>query len=348
MKTVLHYQNIDDVPSGSIAASVFKGGKLPAASPDDLDKIRQLEEEFPELKALPDNKSKRDFIVSKHSQLMRKFAKDERELLEKRERIGFLRREAEKIDEVLNWADAGPKIEKPEGTSFRNLRKAVAEGRTVYFDKDLYAETPALEFEKEVFRHAEIMVIEHDWASALDGANIEDAAIRLPFDVCAFDFKFSGRRVIALATQLDTEIAFTPAIQVGDIWALFGFVVPASGYMKFKNDRGMVDLIDAIGAQVRAACIALDAEVAKTETTREPYSGSPGKNAYQQSRPYHVVSLARRAARPLEPSSASTGRRKRLHFRRGHWRHFEDHKTWIKWMLVGDPDLGFVEKEYRL
>jgi hypothetical protein len=30
------------------------------------------------------------------------------------------------------------------------------------------------------------------------------------------------------------------------------------------------------------------------------------------------------------------------------WRHFVSHKTWIKWTLVGDPDLGFIDKEYRL
>lgn len=38
----------------------------------------------------------------------------------------------------------------------------------------------------------------------------------------------------------------------------------------------------------------------------------------------------------------------RMHFRRGHWRHYQEHRTWIKWMLVGDPDLGIIEKHYRL
>ena len=28
--------------------------------------------------------------------------------------------------------------------------------------------------------------------------------------------------------------------------------------------------------------------------------------------------------------------------------HGDRWRTWIKWMLVGDPDLGFVDKEYRL
>jgi len=31
-----------------------------------------------------------------------------------------------------------------------------------------------------------------------------------------------------------------------------------------------------------------------------------------------------------------------------HWRHFENHKTWIKWHLRGDPCLGFIDKHYRL
>lgn len=36
------------------------------------------------------------------------------------------------------------------------------------------------------------------------------------------------------------------------------------------------------------------------------------------------------------------------HIDRAIWRRFETHKTWIKWTLVGDPDLGFIEKHYRL
>jgi hypothetical protein len=43
----------------------------------------------------------------------------------------------------------------------------------------------------------------------------------------------------------------------------------------------------------------------------------------------------------------------RLHWRRGHWRvlhrfsEFED-RVWVRRCLVGDPDRGFVEKDYRL
>jgi hypothetical protein len=51
--------------------------------------------------------------------------------------------------------------------------------------------------------------------------------------------------------------------------------------------------------------------------------------------------MRRRSARPPGAN------RKRLHLRRGHWRHFATYRTWIKWMMVGNPDLGFVDKEYR-
>lgn len=61
-----------------------------------------------------------------------------------------------------------------------------------------------------------------------------------------------------------------------------------------------------------------------------------------------IVDLARRhrIANPAEPSG--NGSRKRLHFRRGHWRHYESMKTWIRWCLAGDPDLGFIDKHYTL
>lgn len=67
---------------------------------------------------------------------------------------------------------------------------------------------------------------------------------------------------------------------------------------------------------------------------------------------YHVVSLAARkryAARLPEPGDQDVERRHvRLHFVRGHWRHYENHKVFIKWHMRGDPDLGFIDKEYRL
>jgi hypothetical protein len=61
-----------------------------------------------------------------------------------------------------------------------------------------------------------------------------------------------------------------------------------------------------------------------------------------------MIDLAKRH-RVAHVGGASSGRhKKRLHFCRGHWRHYEKSKTWIRWCLKGDPDLGFVDAEYKL
>lgn len=349
--SVLHYHKPS--PEVGFATSFLKAAALPEVSPFDLEHFHSLEEKFPELKALPDIRSKIAFIQRRRNEIMRELNRDEKGTHAKLGKLQTLRAHHDRIEGMEKWADAGLQIEKPDGPSFRILRKAVASGNTIYFDRDLYAETPSHELEKEVFRFAEIMVVEHDWASAFKDASLDDATVKLPYDVCAFEFKFSGRAVVALATQLETDIMFTPAIQCGDYWALFGSVFSIGcgkpSVKTWVKVAGIDCLMEACASQIRAACIALDADVARSEAVREPYVGGHGRNTHLPPRPYHIVSLSRRSARALpSTSSTETGRRVRLHFRRGHWRHFEDHKTWIKWMLVGDPDLGFVEKHYRL
>lgn len=62
---------------------------------------------------------------------------------------------------------------------------------------------------------------------------------------------------------------------------------------------------------------------------------------------YRVVRLNRKPRTQSLPATALHAP-KRLHFRRGHWRHYEGFKTWVRWCLVGNPDLGFIDKEYRI
>ncbi len=346
-KTILHFDNT--IPAASVTAVRIGSATLGARSRlsfEEIDGLLSLEDRYPEMKALKDIQSKREFVMGKRDEMRRELDGIEGELKTKCGKQDYLRAGLTIFKEIDEWVETELQIERPDGVSFRALRRAVADGRTVYLDRDPGAETPAREFEKEVSRFAEIVLIEHDWAGAMQGADVADAVVKLPYDVCAFEFKFSGRAVIALATQFETDIAFSPAIECGDHWLLTGFVTPASGYSDDKN--AWLNLFNVLGSQIRAACIALDAEVAKSEAMREPYIGSHGKNVYHEPKPYHIISLAKPSARPLAAPGQETGRRVRLHFRRGHWRHFESHKTWIKWMLVGDPDLGFVEKHYRL
>jgi hypothetical protein len=108
----------------------------------------------------------------------------------------------------------------------------------------------------------------------------------------------------------------------------------------------------AVFQQIKACCIALDAEVAVTEPMRAPYKLNQARE--KRGRPklfdYNVVKLGSRtrSARFENEDPDREKIRKRLHFRRGHWRHYESHKTWIRWTLVGDPDLGFIDKHYTL
>lgn len=58
-----------------------------------------------------------------------------------------------------------------------------------------------------------------------------------------------------------------------------------------------------------------------------------------------VVPAMLRAAAALGGTHASP----RLHERRGHWRKLESgRQVWVRDCLVGDPDLGVVEKDYKV
>jgi len=123
-------------------------------------------------------------------------------------------------------------------------------------------------------------------------------------------------------------------------------------------DHGFDDL-SALHAlvyrQIRAACILLEAKVAETKPLRDMgYKRNVPPSNSDVPLPklgYSIVELADRhrvERLPLGLIIPSTRRRPRLHFRCAHWRHFANHRTRIPWTLAGNPDLGFVEKEYRL
>lgn len=63
-----------------------------------------------------------------------------------------------------------------------------------------------------------------------------------------------------------------------------------------------------------------------------------------------TLGLPKRAYEHGETGESQTGRK--MHYRRGHWRHFSKRtregktRTWIKPMMVGDPSLGIIHKDY--
>ncbi len=319
----------------------WKAGSL---SFEDFEHYQAILEKYPHVKAM-DNDARYKFFVEKRTEIQREISQLNRREID----LKLITHKKEILEVLIDWS-LNLKIERPDGVSFRKMRKAFAEDRTIYLDKSLCGITPKLDFEKEIFRFAEILLIEHDWASAFKDTDLADSVVKLPYDVCAFEFKFSDRPVIVLATQFGTDIAFTPMVLINDSWVVTEMTARIGDV--FEEDRSpdgaLIRLFNEVSLQIHAACISLDAEVAKAEVVREPHTGGHGRNAHQPLKPYHVVSLARRGPRPLATVGTETGRRVRLHFRRGHWRHFEAHKTWIKWQLVGSPDLGFIDKHYKL
>lgn len=201
-----------------------------------------------------------------------------------------------------------------------------------------------LEHEYADWKEVKTFVVKHDWCAAFGESlgTIADTELYLPYPNVAFEFKISNRVIIALV-QTKTDNSHH--------WMYFAET--SNGVWLAIEDlpKQTSPLFDVVRAQVKAICVMLDSKVAETQVVRQPTALNE-KRAKTGKLPlydYHIVDLSRRhrAARPLG-SGAPTGRHVRCHFRRGHWRHFEKHRTWINWMLVGDPDLGFVEKEYKL
>lgn len=201
-------------------------------------------------------------------------------------------------------------------------------------------------------RHAQILLIEHDWAGAMAKADL-DADFQLPYDVTVFEMVMGERHLIAQVDLFQGSPKICLFVSSNDGWLRTQVAWWRNGRWesgpegRHQDVAEFEEIVLYVGAQVRACCIALDAEVATATAVRAPHRSNSARDATVR-KPYHVVSLARRERAVRLSDPGATGRHPRLHFRRGHWRHFENHKTWIKWMLVGDPDLGFVDKHYKL
>lgn len=194
----------------------------------------------------------------------------------------------------------------------------------------------------------QIFIVQHDWASAFSGAtDFADGEFRLPFEVCCFEFMISGRHAIVLVHETE-ECPVWGAIFIAGHGHWIGMPI---GDLSAPADGGeeLQPFYDMVHFNVKAICVALDSEIAYKDVTRAPVKLNESLRRKNEPpiRDFYTVNLARRSH--VKPASGGhdTGTKKRLHFRRGHWRRYPTHKTWIRWTLVGDPDLGFIDKQYR-
>lgn len=307
----------------------------------------------------------------------RKIEHMKKDSAEERERIA---RYGAALDDLTAWLNLPLELQRLDHSAFHQLRRAP-------YDGDLFASAqPVLELIDPAVMEAlwgdcEVFVVEHDWARAFERATGLDAgAVTLPHDVCAFEMKFSGRHVVATVFAGEgADLVMLPVVRAKcGAWFAFGTVCVrpdgAIGFCKNRDDRIVAcgddlppfenwtnvrdseedqsSLIWTIYQQVRCALIALSAEVARKEIVRLPWKSNrpPPAAIRQPTYSYHVISLARReraAPAPRDPGAEPRARR-RLHFRRAHDRHYQNHITKIAWMLVGDPELGWVDKHYKL
>jgi len=238
-------------------------------------------------------------------------------------------------------------LAQPQGSAWYKLRdawkrNAVLNGTTDAADQSKY-------FQSE----PHVIVVEHDWAKAFSGAGDFNAGeFHLPFPRCCFEFQMGGRRVIAMLLE-DEIVTLRPYIQTRGMWISGLEYVHDDGLWRTNEGIASDDeesIAHEIAKQVRAVSIALEADAVEYE--EQTQSEKVNAHRIKQGKPpfnsFHVIRIAahRRVRREATVSQAKW--HVRLHFRRGHWRHYANHKTWVKWMLVGDPDLGFVNKHYRL
>jgi hypothetical protein len=259
------------------------------------------------------------------------------------------------LNDVFTWLQKGDyKLEKPQGNAWHKLMTAFAQSKvkvcrnedntSAKSTQELFFNTAVLR--GDAYKKAQVFVVEHNWGGLFTGEDLE-SEFKLPGEENAFDFVINGRRVIFTCNEDWCEM-FVRSDQE-DIWFLM-ISDRTSSFARRQNE--LDDLAQFILRQIKAISISLESEVATTEVVRAPHklNAKREKQGKLPIRDYHIVSLARRTRpeRLLTPSNPGERNSPRLHFRRGHWVHYPNHKTWRKWTLVGDPDLGFIDKHYRL
>lgn len=261
---------------------------------------------------------------------------------------------ADALQEVHRWERGELRLQHPTGTVLHQLLEAWKTGKLIvltpeeeikYLGRVVDPTFDWAQRNRELLQHHfQTFLIEHNWGLAFQNSNLllRGFETKPPYDHCCFEFLISGKRLCLIVhlKETSTSVAAFVRLTSGE-W--LGVLSP--------NDSPTRPLVQFTAVQLSAIMIALDAAVATTTIVRasESLNRAREKRGKLPLFDYHVVQLAHRT-RPanLPPEHESERNSPRLHFRRGHWRHFETFKTWVNWMLVGDPDLGFIDKHYRL
>jgi hypothetical protein len=239
------------------------------------------------------------------------------------------------------WASVPFKLQRNDCSRIHKLREAIAKGLI----NDGVA--PAKHEHRDAFDawfDSHTFVVQHDFPAAFANAHItgnDEGRVMLPYQACTFEFRVNGRAVIFMCAG--DEITGAPNKPLtfvqgdGPHW----WIAPEG------TERDRLDLF--CWEHVYAIAMALDAEVVTHEVVRGPpkLNERRAKEGKPLLKDFHILKLHGRHVYARE-AMGGTHRSPRLHFRRGHWRHYETHTAWVRWTLVGNPDLGFIDKQYAL
>jgi len=219
------------------------------------------------------------------------------------------------------------------------------------------------------------ILVRHDWAAVLGDSLDTQGEWTAPYDHQIFELliegtwrtaPLDGQRVAlpVLALMATKPQSMLLLLRTGkDKWVCDKYLLQLlpDGFREYPDTRineigtDLSPLRKLVYRQVRACSIMIEARVAETKPMRDmTYKRNVPPKDNSAPLPklgYNIVELADRhrvERLPPGPITSSMRRRPRLHFRCAHWRHFATHRTRIPWTLAGNPELGFVEKEYRL
>lgn len=294
-----------------------------------------LLEEYPQLKAAKTPFQKKLAVMPILKKLNKQVAENQKDIAAKQYTLAWCEAVVEASKGFPEWEKIPPKLQKNDCSRLHHLVTDLKRSKKMMGNQMKGTDVDSIEWEKMA-----PFVVQHDWASAFQNAEeYSGGNFNLPYETCAFEFRISGKSVTILAFQAEgCEPSYQWYVQFGDYWVS-------------HDENEDYPAKQFALRQVKAICVALEAEVATKHMQRAPEKlnrkrVADGKLPLYS---YHIVNLNRRyrAANPSLGGGVPQGQ-KRLHFRRGHWRHYAEFKTWVRWTLVGNPELGFIDKEYRL
>lgn len=181
----------------------------------------------------------------------------------------------------------------------------------------------------------------------------EDLSDRWPFDRCALVFRDAeGNKGLMLAAQSNGATVLTSwligerkVLRRGQMaqYAVIDSQVYMDGGMTAFASPEVAIACEFLRRMRGSGTEAYDRSIPATATNaRKLREGKPPST-------YAWRTIVVAPTPPRRPAAGGTHASPRLHERRGHWRRLHNgDSVWVRSCLVGDPDRGVVEHDYRV